>query len=46
MQSDKKNEHGQIMFSLLSKIGICDYNCIVTEKDILDALAYYNNQAK
>ncbi|WP_222538799.1 3-dehydroquinate synthase [Pedobacter polysacchareus] len=46
MQSDKKNEHGQIMFSLLSKIGTCDYNCIVTEKDILDALAYYNNQAK
>lgn len=46
MQSDKKNEHGQIMFSLLSKIGTCDYNCIVTEKDILEALAYYNNQAK
>lgn len=46
MQSDKKNEHGQIMFSLLSKIGVCDYNCIVTEKDILEALAYYNNQAK
>ncbi|WGQ09006.1 3-dehydroquinate synthase [Pedobacter gandavensis] len=46
MQSDKKNEHGQIMFSLLSKIGTCDYNCIVTEKDILDALAYYNNQTK
>ncbi|MBC8984605.1 3-dehydroquinate synthase [Pedobacter sp. N36a] len=46
MQSDKKNEHGQIMFSLLSKIGACDYNCIVTEKDILAALSYYNNQAK
>lgn len=46
MQSDKKNEHGQIMFSLLSKIGVCDYNCIITEKDILEALAYYNNQAK
>lgn len=46
MQSDKKNEHGQILFSLLSKIGVCDYNCIVTEKDILEALAYYNNQAK
>ncbi|WP_316823544.1 3-dehydroquinate synthase [Pedobacter gandavensis] len=46
MQSDKKNEHGQIMFSLLNKIGTCDYNCIVTEKDILEALAYYNNQVK
>lgn len=46
MQSDKKNEHGQIMFSLLSKTGACDYNCIVTEQDIQEALAYYNNQAK
>lgn len=46
MQSDKKNEHGQILFSLLSKTGTCDYNCIVTEKDILDSLIYYNGQAK
>ncbi|RQO70266.1 3-dehydroquinate synthase [Pedobacter sp. KBW06] len=46
MQSDKKNEHGQIMFSLLNKIGVCDYNCIVTEKDILESMSYYNNQVK
>lgn len=46
MQSDKKNEHGQIMFSLLNKIGACDYNCIVTEKDLLESLSYYNNQVK
>lgn len=46
MQSDKKNEHGQIMFSLLNKIGSCAYNCIVTEKDILESLAYYNNAVK
>lgn len=46
MQSDKKNEHGQIMFSLLNKIGACDYNCIVTEQDILESLSYYNNQVK
>ena len=44
MKSDKKNEHGQILFSLLSKIGSCDYNCIVTDKDILESLRYYNTQ--
>ncbi|MEJ5962870.1 3-dehydroquinate synthase [Pedobacter immunditicola] len=43
MQSDKKNEHGQILFSLLDSIGHCEYNCKVTEKDILDSLHYYNN---
>ncbi len=42
MQSDKKNENGQIMFSLLSGIGKCDYNCRVSEKDILDSFAYFN----
>ncbi len=43
MQSDKKNEHGQILFSLLDSIGKCEYNCKVTEKDILDSLRYYNS---
>lgn len=42
MQSDKKNENGQIMFSLLSTIGKCDYNCRVSEKDILESFAYFN----
>jgi 3-dehydroquinate synthase len=42
MQSDKKNENGQIMFSLLSRIGACDYNCMVTKDDILASYAYYN----
>ncbi len=42
MQSDKKNEHGQILFSLLDSIGKCEYNCKVTEKDILDSLLFYN----
>lgn len=46
MQSDKKNEHGQIMFSLLRKTGDCDYNCIVTEQDILKSFAYNNNLVK
>lgn len=42
MQSDKKNENGQIMFSLLGSIGKCDYNCRVSEKDILESFAYFN----
>lgn len=43
MQSDKKNENGQIMFSLLNEIGKCDYNCRVSEKDILESFVYYND---
>lgn len=42
MQSDKKNENGQIMFSLLSKIGACDYNCKVAKNDIIASFLYYN----
>jgi 3-dehydroquinate synthase len=45
MQSDKKNENGQIMFSLLSSIGKCDYNCRVSENDILESFAYFNDIA-
>ena len=43
MQSDKKNEDGNIMFSLLDKIGHCTFNCHVTKEDILESLVYYNN---
>lgn len=43
MQSDKKNEDGFILFSLLDKIGHCTYNCKVTNTDILDSLTYYNS---
>ncbi|MEJ2881974.1 3-dehydroquinate synthase [Pedobacter sp. GR22-6] len=43
MQSDKKNENGLIMFSLLSRIGACDFNCRVSESDIRDSLSYYNS---
>lgn len=43
MQSDKKNEDGQIMFSLLDTIGKCTFNCRVTAADILSSLVYYNN---
>lgn len=43
MQSDKKNEEGFILFSLLDKIGQCTYNCKVTDADILESLNYYNS---
>ncbi len=43
MQSDKKNEDGYILFSLLEKIGHCAYNCKVTDTDILESLTYYNS---
>jgi 3-dehydroquinate synthase len=46
MQSDKKNEDGQIMFSLLNNIGSCAFNCRVTTQDILDSLDYFNKQTK
>lgn len=42
MQSDKKNENGHIMFSLLKKIGNCTFNCKVTNNDILESLIFYN----
>jgi 3-dehydroquinate synthase len=42
MQSDKKNEHGNILFSLLESIGKCTYNCRVSESDIRESMEYYN----
>jgi 3-dehydroquinate synthase len=46
MKSDKKNEHGQINFSLLEGIGKCEFNCRVAEKDVADSLAYYQSLYK
>lgn len=43
MQSDKKNEHGHILFSLLERIGQCTFNCRVTENDIRESMIYYNS---
>ncbi|MGY3051947.1 3-dehydroquinate synthase [Pedobacter sp. UYEF25] len=42
MEGDKKNEDGNILFSLLENIGRCTYNCRVTKKDVFSALKYYN----
>jgi len=43
MQSDKKNEDGHILFSLLENIGKCTFNCRVSTQDILSSLDYYNS---
>ncbi|WP_316829950.1 3-dehydroquinate synthase [Pedobacter aquatilis] len=43
MQSDKKNEDGNILFSLLETTGKCTFNCRVTTADILSSLDYYNS---
>ncbi|WP_410221371.1 3-dehydroquinate synthase [Pedobacter sp.] len=43
MQSDKKNEEGQILFSLLENIGNCAFNHKVHKDDIINSLTFYNN---
>lgn len=42
VKADKKNEHGYVMFSLLSAIGKCEFNCKVTDEDLVDSLKYFN----
>jgi len=41
MQKDKKNTSGQIGFALLTRIGECTWDHYVSEDDIRDSLAYY-----
>jgi 3-dehydroquinate synthase len=43
MQTDKKNENGHLLFSLLNTIGNCTYNCIVNPNDVIESLNYYNS---
>ncbi|MFW0717818.1 3-dehydroquinate synthase [Pedobacter sp. N23S346] len=43
MKSDKKNEDGNILFSLLETTGKCTFNCRVSTGDILSSLDYYNS---
>ena len=45
MRSDKKNEHQQINFSLLSAIGKAEVNRSLTDNQILECLEYYLNFA-
>ncbi|MCY1382739.1 hypothetical protein D9M69_707910 [compost metagenome] len=41
MQSDKKNENGIILFSLLKSLGKCGFNDQVPAHAILESLTYY-----
>jgi 3-dehydroquinate synthase len=43
MKNDKKNTGGKISFSLLSKIGACDFDNHCTEEEILESLDFYSN---
>ncbi len=38
---DKKNEGSTLNFSLLKKIGACDYNVVVSKEEIEEAIDYY-----
>ncbi len=42
MKNDKKNNAGQISFSLLSAIGKCDFDIFCSEADIFESLDYYS----
>lgn len=41
MKNDKKNNAGQISFSLLSEIGKCGFDTFCSEADIFESLDYY-----
>lgn len=41
MKNDKKNEGGKIGFSLLKKIGKCDFGLYLEEPEIMESLIYY-----
>lgn len=43
MKNDKKNNAGQISFSLLEKIGKCNYDTYCGEDEILSSLQYYTD---
>jgi 3-dehydroquinate synthase len=40
---DKKNDGNELNFSLLRKIGECDYNINVGKEAVIEALEYYNS---
>jgi 3-dehydroquinate synthase len=46
MKHDKKNDLGDINFSLLSGIGKCDINKTAKADQIIEALKYYTDHAK
>ena len=46
MKHDKKNEKGEINFSLLSSIGKCEINKKAKPDIIIESLKYYVDQVK
>ncbi len=46
MRHDKKNEKGDINFSLLSEIGKCEINKKAKADEIIESLKYYSEQIK
>ena len=45
MKNDKKNSDGKISFSLIEKIGNCQFDCTVSEENIISALHFYQSLA-
>ncbi len=43
MQHDKKNINGQILFSLLKDVGVCQWNIKVPEELVMESFNYYLN---
>ena len=43
MSIDKKNEGANIMASLLSEIGKCEYDIAISKEEIKDSINYYIN---
>jgi 3-dehydroquinate synthase len=41
---DKKNEGNSLLFSLLKKIGDCEFNIPITRKEIHEAILYYRSR--
>lgn len=41
--NDKKSENGKLLFSLINGIGSCKVNVIISQKQILKAMAFYNS---
>lgn len=42
MKNDKKNIAGKISFSLLNKIGSCDFDCYCSKEEIFESLDFYS----
>lgn len=42
-RQDKKNESSTMYFSLLRRIGNCDYNIAVTSQEIMESIQYYQS---